>query len=205
MLELFFGDKTVIFADRGGTAGFSDVPEREAIDLRPGERIGIAKMLEKLENNKTVAVVSAEPRRAFEDFASEFVRVEAAGGAVRDGKGNLLMIFRNGRWDLPKGHVESGEETGTAALREVAEETGITDVRVTGLIAETLHFYLMYGRWELKRTSWYGMTGSGDALSPQTEEGITRVEWVPPGKVREYAATAFASIRKVLDAIAGSI
>ncbi len=53
------------------------------------------------------------------------VFVRAAGGFVSAPDGRMLLILRNGRWDLPKGKVEPGETLLQAALREVQEETGI--------------------------------------------------------------------------------
>jgi 8-oxo-dGTP pyrophosphatase MutT (NUDIX family) len=51
---------------------------------------------------------------------------------VRRGLGEwrflMLRAYRN--WDFPKGIVESGEEPLAAALREVAEETGLTDLEL---------------------------------------------------------------------------
>ena len=53
------------------------------------------------------------------------VYVRAAGGIVTAPDGTMLLIQRNGRWDLAKGKVESGETLLQAALREVEEETGV--------------------------------------------------------------------------------
>lgn len=106
--------------------------------------------------------------------------VRAAGCIVRDEEGHMLLISRNGRWDLPKGKVEPGETLLEAALREAHEETGIA-VQATGfpLVAKTYHVYNLYGGWHLKQTSWFearccGVTPQG---MPQGEEGITAVVW----------------------------
>ena len=55
--------------------------------------------------------------------------------AVRDITGRLLLVRRcdTGDWELPGGHLDPGESASGAAVRETAEESGIT-VQVTGLV-----------------------------------------------------------------------
>ena len=120
---------------------------------------------------------------------------KAAGGVVGNGKSELLLIRRNGMWDLPKGHVEKGETIGTAALREVNEETGVANLTIGSLIAKTYHVYPLDGEWILKQTSWYDMQTSGNQiLTPQTEEGIEQVCWLPKKVALEKLDTSFATL-----------
>ena len=81
---------------------------------------------------------------------------KAAGGVVCNPEDERLMIFRFGKWDLPKGHVEKGETIRYAAVREVQEETGVRDVAADRCIAKTYHIYNMDGRWILKQTACCG-------------------------------------------------
>ncbi len=110
--------------------------------------------------------------------------VRAAGCVVHDDAGNMLLIRRNGRWDLPKGKVESGETLLQAALREAEEETGITPLPTTHypLPTKTYHTFNLYGGWHLKQTSWFDahVAGEKPVGKPQDEEGITEVVWVTP-------------------------
>lgn len=112
--------------------------------------------------------------------------VRAAGCVVHDDAGNMLLILRNGRWDLPKGKVESGETLLQAALREVEEETGIAPLPTTRypLPIKTYHTFNLYGGWHLKQTSWFDahVVGRKPVGKPQDEEGITDVVWVTPGE-----------------------
>ena len=112
--------------------------------------------------------------------------VRAAGCVVHDDAGNMLLILRNGRWDLPKGKVESGETLLQAALREVEEETGIAPLPTTRypLPIKTYHTFNLYGGWHLKQTSWFDahVAGRKPGGKPQGEEGITEVAWVTPGE-----------------------
>ncbi len=110
--------------------------------------------------------------------------VRAAGCVVHDEAGNMLLIQRNGRWDLPKGKVEPGETLLQAALREVEEETGITPLPATRypLPTKTYHIFNLYGGWHLKQTSWFAARTVGvmPEGTPQGEEGIAEVVWVKP-------------------------
>ncbi|MDO8896574.1 MAG: NUDIX domain-containing protein [Bacteroidales bacterium] len=82
---------------------------------------------------------------------------EAAGGIVRNADEEVLFIFRNNFWDLPKGHVDPGETHLPTALREVEEETGLMGIEVKEILSETWHFYQMHGSWWMKHTCWYDM------------------------------------------------
>lgn len=196
---IYFADKVVVFA---AEVPASFTPECE-IRLGAGERIGRAKILKILENQKTVAVLSSEPDEVFTAFAAEFVAVEAAGGIVVNGRGEWLMIHRNGRWDLPKGHWEPGETLEECAVREVAEETGVAGARVVRPLCATQHSYQLRGRWELKRTHWYAMSIDGEVPTmPQREEGIDRVQWCAPEEVRQHLAETFPTIRRVAECMA---
>lgn len=192
MYFVYYKDRVIDFTDRP-SIGCDGV-----VKLAAGERIGIAKMLENLENSKNICVISDDPERSFKDFALQFRLVEAAGGVVVNGHDEILMIYRNNRWDLPKGHVEAGEGFITAAVREVEEETGLRNVVAGEPIVTTYHFYPLNGEWILKRTWWFAMSGGEGEPVPQSEEGITRVEWVPVSRVPDCASQSFASVRQVL-------
>ena len=101
---------------------------------------------------------------------------------VKDLEGRVLWIQRNGKWDLPKGKLEQGERLEEAAVREVEEETGISDVRISGEAFSTFHTYEAEGVVHLKTTFWYPMTHEGRSTQgvPQAIEGITEVPWLLP-------------------------
>ena len=164
--------------------------------------ISRAKVIKKLETNKFVAVITPDPELTFAHFAEQFVCVEAAGGVVSNERGELLMILLRNRWDLPKGHVEAGESSREAALREVAEETAVV-AQVVGdkPLCRTWHAYDTYGRWELKCTTWWAMTASCEALQAQEEEGISEVRWCSEEEVRENMNTTYETIKTVVAAL----
>ena len=125
--------------------------------------------------------------------------VRAAGGIVTRDDGMMLLILRNGRWDLPKGKVEAGETLLQGALREVEEETGVsvtTDHWPLTTI-KTYHIFNLYGGWHLKQTSWFPMSvADGSAVGkPQEEEGITGVEWVTPDEWHRRLEGSYGTLR----------
>lgn len=130
-------------------------------------------------------------------FASMFEIVEAAGGLVQNGD-NFLFIHRRGKWDLPKGKIELGEEREDAALREVQEECGVDNLTSLGLLTVTYHIYTHNGNEVLKPTYWYRMETKQDALIPQTEEDIDIAQWTAMESFPDILKNTFPSIADVL-------
>ena len=104
-----------------------------------------------------------------------------AGGGIltRPGKKKMsvLLIYRKGRWDLPKGRLDKGETIEACARREVMEELGIRQVDVHSFLDTTIHGYPEKGRFIVKTTHWYHMTTEATSFIPQTSEKITKVRW----------------------------
>ena len=92
-----------------------------------------------------------------ERFKSCFQQINAAGGLVRNNQGHYLVMKRRGKWDLPKGKVNRNETLERAAIREVSEETGLSDPEIVTPLLCTYHSYLIDNKPILKRTSWYDM------------------------------------------------
>ncbi|MGN6639274.1 MAG: NUDIX hydrolase, partial [Mucilaginibacter sp.] len=121
--------------------------------------------------------------------------IEAAGGMVINPNGEYLFIYRNDKWDLPKGKIEKNEKKRAGAIREVEEECGIMVTRLDKKICKTYHTYTIKGDVVLKRTHWYQMSYNGSAkLKPQKEEGITKVRWFKPGHIEAIVKNTFPSI-----------
>ncbi len=151
-----------------------------------------------LNTHGNLSIITPNPTQAFELIASKFQFVTAAGGIVSNDAGEDLMIFRNKRWDLPKGHWERGETIEECAIREVEEETGVRGITLGEKICHTTHIYKMMGRWEIKQTHWYKMRSSHTApLIPQQEEGIERVAWCTASQREEYLPHSFPTIQQV--------
>lgn len=126
--------------------------------------------------------------------------IEAAGGMVFNPQGELLMMLRRGQWDMPKGKLDEGETIEACALREVEEETGISNLRLYEKLQTTYHTYAFQGKTVLKPSHWYKMECTGtEELVPQTEEDITELLWANKVKAAELAKKAFPSIREMIE------
>lgn len=133
-------------------------------------------------------------------WSSAFKRVFAAGGIVANSHGEVVMIRRNDRWDLPKGHIEAGESAEMCAVREIAEETGVQGAKIATFLCNTMHAYDVYGVWELKTTHWYLLSTDGDCdLTPQASEGIERAEWCDAPMAERNLLNTYPTIRRVFD------
>lgn len=138
----------------------------------------------------------------WEDFTHMFKVVEAAGGVVSNKNGEILFIHRIGKWDLPKGKIEKGESLEQAALREVEEETGLSELILEEFLNNTFHIYTeRNGLKILKTTYWFKMKYVGNETpKPQIEEGISEVSW--KGKdaiVQQVLPMTFQNIKLILN------
>ena len=113
-------------------------------------------------------------------------QVIAAGGWVRNEVGELLIIERNGKLDMPKGKLESKETIKACAVREVQEQCRVKRCKITGPAVRTYHCYPDKGEYMLKTTYWFPMvTDYSKKLNPQIEEGITAVYWATPAFLKD--------------------
>ena len=121
---------------------------------------------------------------------------KAGGGLVYNKAGDVLFIFRNGKWDLPKGGIEKGEEIEDTAIREVEEETGVTNLKITHKLQKTYHVFKRGGKYKLKVTHWYEMrTDFNGTPKPQANEGIEKVAWLGPAEIKEALKNSYENIK----------
>ena len=133
-------------------------------------------------------------------FRIYFTEVGAAGGLVKHTSGRYLFIEKKGKLDLPKGHIEPGEEPEACALREVSEECGITGHTIIKPLSPSYHTYTWEGISYLKKTSWYLMEYDGEMVTePQIEEGITKVEWLLSDELNKIKSTAWLSLMDIIN------
>ncbi|HWR33349.1 MAG TPA: NUDIX domain-containing protein, partial [Chitinophagaceae bacterium] len=132
-------------------------------------------------------------------FFKKFTFIKAAGGLVLNEKNEILIIFRRGKWDLPKGKLDKGEELEDCAVREVEEETGLQNVQLISPLTVTFHTYHEGARFILKESHWYKMKVKGvQKLVPQTSEDISEIKWVAPANLEMFLNNTFPSVREVL-------
>ncbi len=132
--------------------------------------------------------------------------VTAAGGYVvryEHGTTDLLLIYRRGVWDLPKGKADPGETPEACAQREVCEEVGIDTLTLVRPLGHTEHGYLEDDVYRVKTTHWFLMRTPERTFTPETREQIQRVAWFPWKVAREKMG--YETLRHHMDAIAGDV
>ena len=177
--------------------------DSNAVILRLNKDRGIGKtisLFEKDTNLKRLYIPSADPDRLFRKTCRHFSEIDAGGGLVKNRRGDFLMIYRNGVWDLPKGKREKGEKRKSTALREVREETGLTEIIAGAPICITHRCYRWKGQGDLilKHTYWYHMDYTAPVeLIPQTEEDITKAAWIAASSLPQFLSNTYPSIVEV--------
>lgn len=138
--------------------------------------------------------VQIDDMQAFESFKKDYRYIHAAGGIVKNARNEVLLIYRLGCWDLPKGKAEDGEQWEETAVREVQEETGLQKLKIIRPLTSTFHTYERDGA-VLKETHWFLMSTEDEELTPQTEEDITQAVWVDIKKANGYMETTYPSLK----------
>lgn len=135
-----------------------------------------------------------------EKFSAKIPMVTAAGGLVKNKKEKILFIYRNGKWDLPKGKLDKGESIENAAIREVVEETGVGGLVVDNYIRTTYHIFKRNGGFLLKQVYWFAMhTDYSGKLKPQKNEGITKVSWKGRKKTKKALTNSYHNIKPLFE------
>lgn len=151
--------------------------------------------------NPMIVVRYSDLKTLWNFFFKDYKPILAAGGLVLNEKGKILFIYRNDKWDLPKGKIDKGEDVETAAIREVNEECGLKNHSILKHLVDTYHTYPMNNQIAIKTTSWFLMeTKNEEFITPQLEEGITKVEWRNKEDWKELSKNSYGSIEEVMNA-----
>ena len=194
MYKVFFNQKPLILTNK--IQYISDT--EPLLFIKYSSVTQIIKALKSSKNSK-VFLYHKDMDKLWKGFKKKFPIVEAAGGLVKRTDNKLLFIFRNNKWDLPKGGVEKKELIINAAKREVTEETGVSDIIVEKKISETYHIFKKGKRFRLKKTYWFKMsTTYMGKTNPQTEEGIEKTKWVSNKNIEDILNDAFENIRIIV-------
>ena len=165
------------------------------LHLRYSSSENIIKAL-KSKKVKSLFLYHSNQEKLWRNLLKKFPIVQAAGGLVTNSKSEYLFIFRNNKWDLPKGGIEKKENIKDAALREVNEETGVEDIEIIKPLPMTYHFFKRNGVFKLKKTFWYLMKTEFDGkFKPQLLEGITKVEWKLEEELNEVFNNSYENIK----------
>jgi 8-oxo-dGTP pyrophosphatase MutT (NUDIX family) len=161
------------------------------------------KIIADFQSDKSISAINIycpDIKHLWKIFRIYFTEVGAAGGLVRHTSGRYLFIEKKGKLDLPKGHIEPGEEPEACALREVNEECRIVGHTIVKPICPSYHTYSWEGISYLKKTSWFLMQYDGKMVTePQTDEGITKVEWLFPDELNKIKSGAWLSLMDLIN------
>lgn len=166
------------------------------------ESVDIKQLISKMFHNKVHKAYLYYPdeKEILKVLKSKIPVQKAGGGLVYNTSGDVLFILRNGKWDLPKGGTEKGEEIEDTAVREVEEETNVKNLKITKRLQKTYHIFKRNGEYKLKITHWFEMcTDYNGDLIGQLDEGIEKVEWVSANKIDLILANSYENIKLLFD------
>ncbi|MNQ63052.1 Diadenosine hexaphosphate hydrolase [compost metagenome] len=166
------------------------------------ESIDIEQLIIKIFQNKIQKAILYHPDESemMKTLKAKIPVNKAGGGFVYNKKGEVLFIFRNGKWDLPKGGIEKGEDIEATAMREVEEETGVNQLRITNKLQKTYHIFKRNGKYKLKITHWFEMQSDFEGTPHgQLEEGIEKVAWLNPEQIKEALKNSYENIKLLFE------
>ena len=162
------------------------------------ESIDVEQLIIKMFANKIIKASLYYPDEAeiMRVFKTKIPVSKAGGGLVYNQKGQVLFIFRNGKWDLPKGGSEKGEEIVDTAMREVEEETGVGQLEIVSKLQKTYHIFKRNGVFKLKITHWFEMKTAFEGIPEgQIEEGIEKAVWLNSDEIQEALKNSYENIK----------
>jgi len=193
MQKIFVGNKPIILT--------TTVESEKDFKNYLIDSVDIHKVLYNLkkEKYKSIRLIGDNEKLLLKKFLKLLPNIVAGGGKVLNPEGKILFIFRNGKWDLPKGKAEHKETIDETALREVEEETGVTGLKITKPLDITYHIFKRNNQYFIKTTYWFEMYSEFDGeLLPQEKEGITKVKWVSPKKLKKIKKNIYANIEVLI-------
>ena len=197
MYKVFYNQKPLFFT----TDLTNNSDETPLLFIKYTSALVIVKALRN-KNTKAVYLYHPKKEKLEKHFLKHFLVVEAAGGLVEHTDGRYLFIYRNDKWDLPKGKIEKNEVIIDAAIREVMEETGVGDLMVTKPLNTTYHVFNSKGKFKLKKTYWFLMKSNYNApLVPQEEENIQAAVWRSKTDFPLLMENAYENIKILLEEI----
>ncbi|MEO6901469.1 MAG: NUDIX domain-containing protein [Bacteroidia bacterium] len=197
-MKIFLSNKIVHLINDQKLFNSKEKSVLEKIDSAEDMRLKYNNAVDK--NNITeLYFFNKDEQKLLDYFTGMFKVINAAGGFVQNDKNEWLFIFRNGKWDLPKGKVEKNEAIKSAAIREVEEECGVSGLTIIKELTVTHHVYSLNGKSHLKRTYWFEMSCvDNKILIPQLEEGIIDAKWFKKANFSTVLKNTFVSIKEVI-------
>ena len=195
MYKVFFNQKPIILT----TSLILPSEESPFFYVKFTDKKFIVQIL-KSKKTKMLFLYHSKEEKLWYYFLDMFKLIEASGGLVKNIKTNrFLFIFRNNKWDLPKGRINKNEEVKTAAIREVEEETGVKNLSIIKPLNTTYHVFKKNRKYRLKKTFWYLMhTDYSNKLTPEIKEGIDKAVWIEKNAIVTLKSTMYQNINLVI-------
>ena len=193
MHKIFVNDKPIILTTK--------VEKEEGFKNYLLKTVDMGNVIRRLNRTKLkeVRFIGKKKKKLLKKFLEKLPNVIAGGGKVYNDNGDILFIYRNDKWDLPKGKAEGNETIERTAIREVAEETGVAGLEITKPLETTYHIFKRNGRYRIKITYWFEMkTSFKGKLYPQENEGITKVEWLNKAQTKKALENSYANIKGLI-------
>ena len=148
---------------------------------------------------KSVRLIHHTEKNILKKFLKKLPNVIAGGGKVFNKDKKILFIYRNNKWDLPKGKAEKKESIEDTAIREVEEETGVSGLQIVKPLETTYHIFKRNEKLRIKITYWFEMTTDFDGeLFPQEDEGITKVQWLSEVETLVALKNSYSNIKRLI-------
>jgi 8-oxo-dGTP pyrophosphatase MutT (NUDIX family) len=193
MYKVFVNDKPIILT--------TEVEKESKFKNYLLKSVDIGKIIRELNTTaiKEIRLIHHKEDKLLKIFLKKLPNVIAGGGKVINQKNEVLFIFRNGKWDLPKGKTEKKEPIELSAIREVEEETGVTGLKIVKPLDTTYHIFKRNGRYRIKITYWFEMVTDYDGpLIPEESEGITKVAWLNEKEINSAMKNSYANIKALI-------
>lgn len=193
MIQIYVGDKPIMLTDQiFKEDGFKNYLIKSAPIGNIIKQLNVTKL-------KSVHLIHPDKNQLLPELFKLLPMIRAAGGKVIHENKKVLFIYRNDKWDLPKGRIEKNESLEKAAMREIEEETGVSNLSITRPLQTTYHIFKRNGKHALKETFWFEMkTNFKGNLVPETSEGITSVEWLDNSQIEKVLSNSYANIKGLL-------
>tara|TARA_B110000459_G_scaffold198673_1_gene244020 strand:+ start:701 stop:1282 length:582 start_codon:yes stop_codon:yes gene_type:complete len=190
MYQVFYKKKFILLTDV--------IEEEKDFLVFPIKNVKFKKVIKLLnkKNTTSVRLYHKNKDKLLKYFFKLIPTVIAAGGKIINSKSETLFIYRNDKWDLPKGKAEKNEQLPQTALREVIEETGIKEVSIKKPLDVTYHIFKRNSEYRLKVTYWFEMFSEYEGkFNPQIDEGITDVKWIKKDDLEDVKTNSYPNIR----------